>query len=611
MDVNMKVFISYASQDANVAEKICDYLEKNNKSCWIAPRNISVGKEYGEEIIKGIEQSDVLVLVFSAKSNKSQHVLREVERAVGKNIPLISYNIDNSTLSKSMEYFLLSTQRLDATKHSTATMQLLNESIDKLLQDEEIPNEEIVLPTITNKRQWFKRNKIVVILGATATCVFVIGIILFGNGILSANKQDKDITEVSSAADITGTDVANNTLDINQTKTVSENLPISNNQPTSSAVDETNNTDTGSTTSDANEEDNNDVSQSSMDGKNGESGNASDIENTDSNSTTDTKQTGTETTDSQQEETISVFEEGNYLMFGRYYPAGYSKENNDGEINWVITDIDSKSGELTLVSEYILDIIPYDTAESGIFDKDMSGNSYDRDIRDTYSFEQMTEFRGNSDWELSNIRTWLNSKQANVKYTGSAPVNRGSDEFSNGYNTKAGFLHNFTDFELAMIQKTEIKTPVNALEQDADTTGFIQENGKLSDSFSGKDISYKTTEDKVFLLSLEEVQKYADKGIFQPFTKPTASAAASDDSPWLKTFEANGSTNYIWATRTPLSNSSHMVVTIGTGNSTYEFNTYWAAISGHGIRPAIVIKPEDFTLTGEGSSNNPYVISGK
>jgi len=527
----VKAFISYGSKDINEADKICAYLENGGKECWIAPRNITVGKEYGEEIIRGIESSDVFVLVYSQYSNSSQHVLREVERAVSKNIPIITYTLDNTPINKSLEYFLLSTQSLDATRQNSATLQLLSESIDKLLPAMKSP--ETTATNASDKRSLFKRNKIAFILGAIAIGVAAIAIALFINGNQSKNNAGS-VTDSNMSGTVTNSE---GSITIGNAGAADEMKP---------------NLHTG----------------------------------------------------------VSVFTEGDYISFGRYYPPGYSNENNDGEINWVITDINEQNRELTLVSQYILDIMPYDTAESGVYDKDKAGNSYDRNKRDTYTFKQLTEFRGNSSWEASNIRAWLNSNMASVKYDDSAPMDRGSDEFTNGYNTRSGFLHDFHDYELAMMQEKEIKTSMNALELGADETGFETLKGNFAD-MADAEYSYKTTTDKVFLLSIEEVKELSSKETFQPFTTPTASAAASDKSIWLKSFISNGDSNYIWATRTPLSITSDRLSAVLTGNRSTDFADYPAGASGFGIRPAIVIKPADFSLLGEGSSTNPYVIEGK
>ncbi|MGN1147964.1 MAG: toll/interleukin-1 receptor domain-containing protein, partial [Lachnospiraceae bacterium] len=110
----MHIFISHSSKDAAVALKICELLEKNGKSCFIAPRDIRSGREYAEEIVNGIDQSEAMVLVMSANANQSPHVLREVERAVSKSIPILVYKLEEVELSKSMEYFLMTHQWVNA-----------------------------------------------------------------------------------------------------------------------------------------------------------------------------------------------------------------------------------------------------------------------------------------------------------------------------------------------------------------------------------------------------------------------------------------------------------------------------------------------------------------
>lgn len=104
------IFISYSSNDEQIANQLCTFFEKEKLSCWIAPRNIEVGKEYGGEIIKGIEESKVFFLCLTKSSNESQHVLREVERAVNRKMPIVVYQQEETQLSKSLEYFLASTQ---------------------------------------------------------------------------------------------------------------------------------------------------------------------------------------------------------------------------------------------------------------------------------------------------------------------------------------------------------------------------------------------------------------------------------------------------------------------------------------------------------------------
>lgn len=108
------VFISHSSKDKVVADAVCGTLEAAGVRCWIAPRDILPGANWGEAIIDALGSSKAMVLVFSEHSNTSGQVVREVERAINKNIPVIPFRIANVPLSKAMEYFISTAHWLDA-----------------------------------------------------------------------------------------------------------------------------------------------------------------------------------------------------------------------------------------------------------------------------------------------------------------------------------------------------------------------------------------------------------------------------------------------------------------------------------------------------------------
>ena len=60
-----RVFISYSSKDKVVGDAVCAILEQRGIRCWIAPRDILPGSEWGEAIINGLTSCQVFVLVFS------------------------------------------------------------------------------------------------------------------------------------------------------------------------------------------------------------------------------------------------------------------------------------------------------------------------------------------------------------------------------------------------------------------------------------------------------------------------------------------------------------------------------------------------------------------
>lgn len=109
------VFISYATdEDSNTADEVVAWLEKKSIKCWIAPRDITAGIEYAPQLLDGIYDSRLILLVLSSKSNDSQYVMREIERAVSKGIPILTFRIENVQVSKAMEFFLSSHQWVEA-----------------------------------------------------------------------------------------------------------------------------------------------------------------------------------------------------------------------------------------------------------------------------------------------------------------------------------------------------------------------------------------------------------------------------------------------------------------------------------------------------------------
>jgi hypothetical protein len=82
--------------------------------CWIAPRDVLPGTFWAEAIIEALDQSALMVLVFSEHSNGSRQVMREVERAASRDLPILPLRIDNVVPTKSIEYFLSSPHWLDA-----------------------------------------------------------------------------------------------------------------------------------------------------------------------------------------------------------------------------------------------------------------------------------------------------------------------------------------------------------------------------------------------------------------------------------------------------------------------------------------------------------------
>jgi hypothetical protein len=182
------VFISYSSQDKTVANAVCAKLENRKIRCWIAPRDILPGVSFAEALIEALNQSRLIVLVFSTNSNNSQQVMREVERAVNKGIPILPLRIDDVTPTKAMEYYLSTPHWLDAMNPPLERhLERLGDTVIQLLgnvagpaiveeKTENIPKQ----PTQVNQKKQKKSEKSS---RYTAVAIILPIIIILGTGI--------------------------------------------------------------------------------------------------------------------------------------------------------------------------------------------------------------------------------------------------------------------------------------------------------------------------------------------------------------------------------------------------------------------------------------------
>jgi len=108
------VFVSYAHQDRTVANAVCGTLEAHGIRCWIAPRDILPGSDWGAAIIDAIQEAKAMVLIFSSNSNDSEQIKREVERTVHQGVAVIPFRIEDVLPNKTLEYFISTQHWLDA-----------------------------------------------------------------------------------------------------------------------------------------------------------------------------------------------------------------------------------------------------------------------------------------------------------------------------------------------------------------------------------------------------------------------------------------------------------------------------------------------------------------
>ena len=108
------IFISYSSKDKPIADGICANLEAAGLRCWIAPRDITPGDDWPIAITAAISTSKVMVLVFSANSNASADVRREIILAANSKLVIIPFKIEDVVPEIGKQYYLARTHWLEA-----------------------------------------------------------------------------------------------------------------------------------------------------------------------------------------------------------------------------------------------------------------------------------------------------------------------------------------------------------------------------------------------------------------------------------------------------------------------------------------------------------------
>ena len=125
---NRDVFISYKSEEFEVASWVRYMLETNRITCWMAPADIPGGSSYAKEIPAAIKGCRVFVVVLSQKAQESTWVPKELDQAVGKGKIIMPFITENIQLRDDFDFYLSNVQWYNAYVNKAA-------AIDKMIRD--------------------------------------------------------------------------------------------------------------------------------------------------------------------------------------------------------------------------------------------------------------------------------------------------------------------------------------------------------------------------------------------------------------------------------------------------------------------------------------------
>lgn len=150
-----RVFISHASAERQLAERLVNGLERLDLPCWIAPRDIPLGMDFQKSLYDAITGCDLMLLLVSSGSNKSPDVARELAIARGQDKPVVPVRMQDVKLEAALAYQVSNAQWIDLFRDFDANLALLSRQIAKRLQlSEEVAAKQARLRRRRRMAQW-------------------------------------------------------------------------------------------------------------------------------------------------------------------------------------------------------------------------------------------------------------------------------------------------------------------------------------------------------------------------------------------------------------------------------------------------------------------------
>jgi hypothetical protein len=139
MSAVVDVFVSAALADAAVSRELADTLSASGISCFASASDRS-----SADALTALESGRAVVLILSAAANAAPDVVRELERAAARGIPIISLAIEDVSPSPSIAYFTATAPPIPAwSGDRQRALQVLAEAAQRAL------NESAALPART------------------------------------------------------------------------------------------------------------------------------------------------------------------------------------------------------------------------------------------------------------------------------------------------------------------------------------------------------------------------------------------------------------------------------------------------------------------------------
>ncbi|HEY3695870.1 toll/interleukin-1 receptor domain-containing protein [Phenylobacterium sp.] len=138
--MSASIFISFAAPDRKVASTLCKALESRGFRCWFSSRDILPGENFQVAIVRAIRKAKILLLVFTANSNASEEMTKELALASQERLIVVPLRVEDVAPNEAFAYEFATRQWIDFFADWEAAIDQLSERLAQALPGQAQPD---------------------------------------------------------------------------------------------------------------------------------------------------------------------------------------------------------------------------------------------------------------------------------------------------------------------------------------------------------------------------------------------------------------------------------------------------------------------------------------
>ncbi len=146
------IFVSYATKNQDMADRIVRSLEAAGLRCWISSRDLKLGMDYQASIVQALDSAAVVLLLLSRAANESLEVPKELSLAGERRKVVIPVRLEDVKPEGALAYQATNVQRIDLFRDFNAQMEALYQRLHGILGD--VPPPPPAPPRPARKWRW-------------------------------------------------------------------------------------------------------------------------------------------------------------------------------------------------------------------------------------------------------------------------------------------------------------------------------------------------------------------------------------------------------------------------------------------------------------------------